>query len=150
MVDNVKIIIYIKFQNILMTRRYKTLKNPKNGFSLICDPQDFFEKSGTVTFVPLWCTNFMQKIRKILRVVSEIFKDGRMDHGYGWLYRTLSGKRGVQNNKNSIYTYLTYSQTALAFISHSLKFGTEDVCMNATNLGHTFSKILLTFDFVPI
>ena len=26
----------------------------------------FFQKSGSVTFVSLWCTNFMQKIRKIL------------------------------------------------------------------------------------
>ena len=46
------------------------------GFSPICDPKIFFQKSGSVTFVPLWCTNFMQKIRKILRAVSEIFKDG--------------------------------------------------------------------------
>ena len=44
-------------------------------------PKIFFQKSGSVTFVPLWCPNFMQKIRKILGVVSEIFKDGRMDHG---------------------------------------------------------------------
>ena len=45
----------------------------------------------------------MQKIRKILRAVSEIFKDGRTDYYYG--LRTdmgdyigpLSGKPGVQN-----------------------------------------------------
>ena len=42
-------------------------------------PQDFFQKLGPVTFVPLWCPNIMQKIRKILRVVSEIFKDGPAD-----------------------------------------------------------------------
>ena len=66
-------------------------------------PKIFFQKSGSVTFVPLWCTNFMQKIRKILRAVSEIFKDGRTDYYYG--LRTdmgdyigpLSGKPGVQN-----------------------------------------------------
>ena len=39
-------------------------------------PKIFFQKSGSVNFVPLWCTNFMQKNRKILRAVSEIFKDG--------------------------------------------------------------------------
>ena len=56
----------------------KHQKCPKNGgFPPFATPQDFFQKSGSVTFVPLWCTNFMQKIRKILRAVSEIFKDGR-------------------------------------------------------------------------
>ena len=39
-------------------------------------PKIFFEKSGSVTFVPLWCPNFMQKFRKIFTAVSEIFKDG--------------------------------------------------------------------------
>ena len=40
-------------------------------------PKIFFQKSGSVTFVPLWCSNFMQKIRKILRVVSVIIIDGQ-------------------------------------------------------------------------
>ena len=31
----------------------------------------FFQKSGSVTFLPLQSPNFMQKIRKILRAVSE-------------------------------------------------------------------------------
>ena len=50
----------------------KTLKNTqKNGFfPPFVTPQEFFQKSGSVTFVPLWCPNFMQKIRK-----PEIFKD---------------------------------------------------------------------------
>ena len=34
--------------------------------------QIFSEKSGSVTFLQLWSPNFMQKIRKILRAVSEI------------------------------------------------------------------------------
>jgi len=61
----------------------KNIKNaPKMGvFPHLRPPKIFFQKSGSVTFVPLWCTNFMQKIRKILRAVSEIFKDGRTDHG---------------------------------------------------------------------
>ena len=60
------------------------IKNaPKMGvFPHLRPPKIFFQKSGSVTFVPLWCTNFMQKIRKILRAVSEIFKDGlRTDNG---------------------------------------------------------------------
>ena len=65
-------------------------------------PKIFFQKSGSVTFVPLWCTDFMQKIRKILRAVSEIFKDGlrTTDHGrtdMGDYIGPLSGKPGVQN-----------------------------------------------------
>ena len=72
-------------------------------------PKIFFQKSGSVTFVPLWCTNFMQKIRKILRAVSEIFKDGRTDgprttDGQGRLLWTHSGKPGVQ--KLMIETFL--------------------------------------------
>ena len=43
----------------------KTSKMPKKwGVSPICDPQDFVPKSGSVTFVPLWCPNFMQKTKK--------------------------------------------------------------------------------------
>ena len=59
----------------------KTSKIPLEwGFSPICDPPKiFFQKSGSVTFVPLWGTNFMQKIRKNQWAVSEIFKDGLTD-----------------------------------------------------------------------
>ena len=44
----------------------------------------FFGKSGRVTFLTLWSPNFMQKIRKILRAVSEktgyqLRTDGRTD-----------------------------------------------------------------------
>ena len=50
-------------------KRYgkKTSKMPQKwGFFPTCVPQDFFFKSGSVTFVPLWYPNFMQKIRKKL------------------------------------------------------------------------------------
>ena len=49
---------------------------PKWEFSLICDPS---KKSDSVTFVPLWCPNLLQKIRKILKAASEKFKDGLTD-----------------------------------------------------------------------
>ena len=60
---------------------------PQNGgFPPFKTPQDFFQKSDSVTFVPQWCPNFMQKIRKNLWTVSEISKDGQTadqgtDHG---------------------------------------------------------------------
>ena len=79
--------MYMKFQKLLMTgcrdMDKKHQKYPKNVvFPPFVTPQDFFQKSGSVTFVPLWCTNFMQKFRKILRAVFEIFKDGRTtDYG---------------------------------------------------------------------
>ena len=83
----------------------KNIKNaPKMGvFPHLRPPKIFFQKSGSVTFVPLWCTNFMQKIRKILRAVSEIFKDGRTNGrtngltDMGDYIGPLSGTPGVQN-----------------------------------------------------
>ena len=43
----------------------KTSKMPQKwGFSPISNPQDFFQKSGSVTFVPLRCPNFIQKLEK--------------------------------------------------------------------------------------
>ena len=56
----------MKFQKLLMTgcRDMDIKIPPKMCFSPICDPQDFFQKSGSVTFVPLWYPNFMQRIRK--------------------------------------------------------------------------------------
>ena len=75
----------------------KTSKMPqKGGFSQFATPMTFFQKSGSVTFVPLWCTNFMQKIRKILRAVSEIFKDRRTNGQMDGRTRAITGKPGVQ------------------------------------------------------
>ena len=72
------------------------------NFSLFVYPQDFFQKLGSINFVPLWNPNFMQNFRKILGAVSKIFKDGRTDgptdHGQGRLLRNPSGKPRVQNN----------------------------------------------------
>ena len=69
----------MKFQKLLMTGSRdmdKNIKNaPKMGGSPICDPK--VSKIGLYHFLPLWCPNFMQKVRKILRAVSEIFTDGR-------------------------------------------------------------------------
>ena len=43
-------------------KHQKCTKN--GGFPSFVNPKIFFQKSGSVTFVPLWCTNFMQKIKK--------------------------------------------------------------------------------------
>ena len=91
----------------------KNIKNaPKMGvFPHLRPPKIFFQKSGSVTFVPLWCTNFMQKFRKILRAVSEIFKDGLLRTTYGPrmdmgdYIGPLSGKPGVQNKISTTDSY---------------------------------------------
>ena len=49
----------MKFQKILMTG-CKDMNIKLQKFSPICSPaRVFFQKSGSVTFVSLWCPNFM-------------------------------------------------------------------------------------------
>ena len=64
------------------------------GFSPICDPQDFIQKSGSVTFVLLWCPNFMQKLDKTNgRPLRYPKKDHRRkERFYGMLVRSQSKK----------------------------------------------------------
>ena len=54
----------MKIQKILMTGcrdMDKNIKNAQIGFFLqYVTPKDFFQKSASVTFVSLWCPNFMQ------------------------------------------------------------------------------------------
>ena len=69
MLDNVEHIMYIKFQKILMTgcrdMDKKDQKCSKNGsIPLFENLQDFFQKSGSVTFLHLWYPNFMQNKTK--------------------------------------------------------------------------------------
>ena len=53
-------------------------KYPQNGdFPNLWPPKIFFQKSGYVTFVPLWCPNFMQKWTN--EIASKIFTDGYKD-----------------------------------------------------------------------
>ena len=46
-------------------------QKPKKFFRKYLQINHFFKKSGSLTFLALWVPNFMQKIRKILRAVSE-------------------------------------------------------------------------------
>ena len=57
----------------------KASKMPQNGYFLpFVTPKMFFQKSGSVTFVPLWCPNFMKKIRKTSKRSLRYLKtDGR-------------------------------------------------------------------------
>ena len=86
MLDNAELIMYMKFQKLLMTRcrdmDKKHQKCPTNGgLPPFVTPKIFFQKAGSITFAPLWCPNFMQSFRKIVRAVYEIFEDGQMDKG---------------------------------------------------------------------
>ena len=60
-VDNFKIVTYMKFKNVLMTGCKDVSKKLQNyptnvGFPLFVPPR-CFQKSSSVTFVPLWCPN---------------------------------------------------------------------------------------------
>ena len=59
----------------------KHQKYPQNGgFPPFVTPQDFFQKSGSVTFAPLWCPNFMQKLEKnIERSLRYLMTDRQAD-----------------------------------------------------------------------
>ena len=80
--DNVELITHVTLQKILMTvctdMGKKNFKNtpPKGFFPKSVTHQNLYQKSGSITFVFLWCPNFMKKIRKIQWTVSEISKDG--------------------------------------------------------------------------
>ena len=70
-------------EQFLRKLRYQLINQPTNqpiitDFGLIVRPfceylqiKNFFQKSGSVAFLPLQCPNFMEKIRKILRAASE-------------------------------------------------------------------------------
>ena len=69
----------------------KNIKNaPKMGFfPHLRPPKMFFQKSGSVTFVPLRCTNFMQKLEKNNEQSLRYFKtdqptDQPTDKGDHW------------------------------------------------------------------
>ena len=78
-----------------MTKNHK--KCPQNGgFSPMCDPKHFFQKSGSVTSVPLGCPNSMQKIKKTNeRSLRYLKTDGPRKDGQGRLLRTPLGEPGV-------------------------------------------------------
>ena len=114
MLYNVELLMHMKFQKHLITRcrdidkKHQKCALKMGAFPHLWSPRFFFQKSGTVTFVPLWCINLMQKIRNNLWTISEIFKDGYTDgptdgpgtNRQGWLLRTPSGEPGVQKCKN--------------------------------------------------
>ena len=56
--------------NDWMQRYEKKLQKYPNKLesSPIFDTKDFFQMTGSVTFVPLWCPNFMQKLEKTIDV----------------------------------------------------------------------------------
>ena len=69
MLDYVELLVYMKFQKIRKELDAEIwTKNqicPQIGiFSPFANPKDFFSMSGSVTFVSLWCHNFMQKLEK--------------------------------------------------------------------------------------
>ena len=145
--------------------RQKTSKIPQKWeFSPFVTPKIFFQKSGSVTFVPLWCSNFMQKIRKSYWTVSEISKDGpwrdpQITDGQRWLHRTLLDKsqykitQKVPQNGNLFTTHyqdfytskllrgtMLCSHTKIQRPSWSLAEKGPKPCKLCQNVGFPFSS----------
>ena len=89
----------MKLQKILMTGCRDMDKKIKNTPKMGVTPQDFFQKLSSVTFVPLWYPNFMQKIKKTNEQYLRYLKTDRWTHGQGRLLRTPTGKPEVQNER---------------------------------------------------
>ena len=112
MLDNFELIMYMKFQKLLITgcsdMDKKHQKYPQKWcFSPIYDPPTFFfQKSGSVTFLPSWCPNFMQTIRKKQWRVFEIFKDKPQTNGrtnrQWWLLRTRQKNPGSKKSMSLV------------------------------------------------
>ena len=92
-------------------------------------PKIFFQKSGLVTFVPLGCPNFMQKIRKKQWTVSQIFEDGPTDEGadqltdgQGRLLRTLRENSGSKMDSPIAFKTQLYQNLQLTFTITTLKY----------------------------
>ena len=121
MLDNVELIMYMKFQKILMTRcrdmDKKHQKCPKNGvFPPFVTPQDFF---GFLIFgfliffralsllYPYGALTACKKLEKTNKLSLRYSKTDRRKHTrtnrQGQLLRTPSGKPGVQNIKDIIH-----------------------------------------------
>ena len=98
----------MKFQKFLVTgcrdMDKKHPKYPKNGgFPPSVTPKIFFQKSSSVTFVLLWCPNFMQKTRKTNGQSLKYLKtDQWMDKGP----RTDMGHSGQKCRKNTSQNFL--------------------------------------------
>ena len=97
-------------------------KTPQNGvFPLFVTPKIFSQKSGSVTIVPLWCSNFMQKIRKNQWTVSEIFTDGPTDQWTDGPTDKGDYKGPPQVNPGSKKTFLVLSSYPI-FIARSNRY----------------------------
>ena len=76
-----------EYQKILITGcRDMDKKNARKwGFPPFVTPKIIFQKSGSVTFVPSWCPNFMQKTRNTNELSVRYLKTDThtRTHGHG-------------------------------------------------------------------
>ena len=83
MLDSVELIMYMKFQKILMTgcrdMDKKHQKCPKNGFSPFVIPKFFFKNRALSLLYPYGVLTSCKKLEKTNEQSLEIFKDGRTD-----------------------------------------------------------------------
>ena len=133
--------------------------------------QVFFQKSGSVTIVPLWCPNFMQKIRindeQSLRYLKRYrprtdgrttdgrTTGGRTTYGDGWLHRTLSDKTGSKNKNYNFSSSLPEFlemwhgiHTALSDILDVVQYLTHTIVLQLTIAIHFRMVLLLTVQLI--
>ena len=90
---------------------------PPDGVSPTCNSLIFFQIFDSVTCVPLWCPNFMQRNRKTNKQVSEIFQVVLMDHRLTDMGDYIGPLRISQGPK---WQFLFYSPKVLKGFFHFL------------------------------
>ena len=88
---------------------------PQKCFFPISDPQDFFQKLGSVTFVPLLCFNLLQNIRKSLWTLEKATDKQQTNQwtmDMGDYIRSLQVKQGPKRQKS----FYNQNQNAVKFI----------------------------------
>ena len=113
----------------------KHQKYPKNGFFFthLWTPKIFFQKSGYVTFVPLWCSELhAKKLEKTNEQSLRYLKTDRWttEHGQGWLLRTPSAKPRVQNKESSLNRQLpaARSKDIALLVTSTTVYSPSNVC----------------------
>ena len=109
------------------------------GFSPIWDPQDFFQKLGSVTFVPLLCFNLLQNIRKSLWTLEKAKDEQRTNQwtmDMGDYIRSLQVKQGPKRQKSFYNQNQKRSEIHWNIFKHK-----EHDCKKARTCGKTLEHI---------
>ena len=131
--DNFKLMMYIKFQKILITgctdMDKKHQKCPQNGFfSPFPTPQDFFSKIVFCNFCTLGALTSCKKLEKTngwsLRYLKRGYQTNEGSNWQGWLHRTPS-----DNLESKIRKFLFCFFFVTATFFHKGRYEGSDLSM---------------------